>query len=429
MPRFSRRWVHTVPCTAAFTLALLSASAVAQQPLSLEAAQRAAVTRSRELSGKEAAAAAAREMSVAASRLPDPMLQLGIDNLPINGSDKFNLTSDFMTMRRIGIAQEFTRDAKRKAGAERYQREAEMLMAQRQATVADIQRQTAMAWLERHYAERMLSTLDDQQAAARAEVKAVEGTYRAGRGTQADVIAAHTTVSELEDRRAEQAQRIARSKVALARWVGDLAQSALSAAPALDTLPVDEASLAHTLASHPALLALRKQHAVAVAEANIARANKQADWTLEVNYQQRGSAFSNMVSVGVSIPLQWDQRRRQDRELAAKLQMANDVLAQQQEAERAHAAEVQGMITDWRALQSRANRYRADLLPLAKERTRATLAAYAGNKASLTDLTAARRAELEASLRALDLEAQAAQVWAGLATLVPLEEHANGSAK
>lgn len=429
MPHFSRRWIHTVPCAAALTLALVSACAVAQQPLSLDAAQRAAVTRSRELSGKEATAAAAREMSVAASRLPDPMLQLGIDNLPINGSDKFNLTSDFMTMRRIGIAQEFTREAKRKAGAERYQREAEMLLAQRQATVADIQRQTAMAWLERYYAERTLAALDEQQAAARAEVKAVEGTYRAGRGTQADVIAAHATVSELEDRRAEQAQRIARSKVTLARWVGDLAQSPLSAAPALDALPMDEASLAHALASHPALLALRKQHAVAVAEANIARANKQADWTVEVNYQQRGSGFSNMVSVGVSIPLQWDQRRRQDRELAAKLQMANDALAQQQEAERAHAAEVQGMITDWRALQARANRYRTDLLPLAKERTRATLAAYAGNKASLSDLTAARRAELETRLRALDLEAQAAQVWAGLATLVPLEEHANGSAR
>lgn len=429
MPRFITQSVCSASSAMLLVLALTSVSAFSQEPLSLEAAQRAAVARSRELVGKAAAAAAAREMSVAAGRLPDPMLQLGIDNLPISGSDKFNLTSDFMTMRRIGIAQAFTRETKRNAGAQRYLREAEKLMAERQAAVADIQRQTAMAWLERHYAERILAALDEQQPVANAQIKAVEGAYRAGRGTQGEVIAAHAAVAELEDRRAEQVQRIAKSKVTLQRWIGDLAQARLSPAPPLDTLPIDETTLSHALSNHPVLAALKKQHEVAVAEANVARANKQADWTVEVNYAQRGSAYSNMVSVGVSIPLQWDQKRRQDRELAAALQMANDALARQQEAERAHSAEVDGMITDWRALQTRANRYRTDLLPLAQDRTRATLAAYAGNKASLADLTAARRAELEAQLRLLDLQAQAAQIWAALATLVPSGEPVRRSAQ
>jgi len=429
MSRSIRQSVRSVPIAALLALALLSASAFPQEPLSVEAAQRAAVARSRELIGKEAAATAAREMSVVASRLPDPMLQFNLDNVPVTGSDKFSLTADFMTMRRVGIAQEFTREAKRKAGAERYRREEEKLMAERQAVVAEIQRQTAIAWLERHYAERTLAALDEQQTAVKAEINAVEGAYRAGRGTQADVIAAHVAVSELEDRRAEQAQRIAKSKVALARWVGDSAQASLSAPPALDTLPVDESSLPQALSNHPVLLALKKQHEMAVADANLASANKKADWTVEVSYAQRGSAYSNMVSVGVSIPLQWDQRRRQDRELAARLQMANDALAQQQEAERAHAADVQAMITDWRALQARANRYRGELLPMARARTRAVLAAFAGGKGRLADLTAARRAELDVQLRALELEAQAAQVWAQLDTLVPLDEHPGRTAK
>lgn len=429
MPWSIRQSVRSGSRAALLVLILTSTSAFPQEPLSLEAARRAAVARSRELAGIEAAASAARETSVAASRLPDPMLQLGIDNLPVNGSDQFNLTADSMTMRRVGIAQEFTREAKRKAGAQRYQREAEKLTAERQAAIAEIQRQVAMAWFERHYAERMLTALDEQQAVARAEIRAVEGAYRAGRGTQADVIAAHAAVSELEDRRAEQVQRIARSKVTLGRWVGDLAQAPLSAPPLLDILPVDESLLSHALSSHPVLVARKKQHEVALAEADVARANRKADWTVELNYAQRGSAYSDMVSVNVSIPLQWDRRRRQDRELAAKLQLANDALAQQQEAERAHAAEVQGMISDWRALHGRANRYRTDLLPLASERTRATLAAYAGNKASLTELTAARRAELEAKLRALELEAQAAQLWAALDTLMPSGEDPDRSAK
>lgn len=428
MPRFIRQPIRSLVSVPLLALALYGTPTGAQEPLSLEAAQRAAVSRSRELAGKESAAAAAREMSVAAGRLPDPMLQLGIDNLPVNGSDSFSLTRDSMTMRRVGIAQEFTRSAKRKADSARYLREAEKLMAEREAAVADIQRQTAMAWLERHYAERTLAALEAQQAAARAEIKAVEGAYRAERGTQADVIAAHAVVSELEDRRAEQAQRIAKSKVALARWVGDLAQAPLSGAPRLDTLPHDEGTMLHVLSGHPALLALKKQHEVALAQADLARANRKSDWTVEVNYAQRGSAFSNMVSVGVSIPLQWNQRRRQDRELAARLALADDALARQEEAQRVHAAEVQSLLADWRALRARADRYRGDLVPLTRERTRATLAAYAGGKANLADLTTARRAELDAALRALELEAQAAQVWAQLATLTPLDAHAGWTA-
>jgi outer membrane protein TolC len=395
--------------------------ALAQEPLSLAAAQRAATLRSRELSGKESAAAAARDMSVAAGRLPDPMLQMGIDNLPVTGSDKFNLTSDFMTMRRIGIAQELTREDKRKAAAARYEREAEKIDAERQAAIADIQRQSAMAWLDRHFAERMLNAMDQQVAAAKLEIQAARSAYRAGRGTQADLIAAHAALAEMEDRRMEQTQRVARSRVALVRWVGEAGQGPLADPPALDAPPMNEDGAHHAIEKHPALVALKKQHEVALAEANIARASKKADWTVEISYAQRGPSFSNMVSIGVSVPLQWDQKRRQDREVSAKLALANDVLAQQEEAQRMHLAELQVLSTDWRSLRERADRYLNDIVPLSRERLRASLAAYAGGKANLTDLTAARRAELEATLRVLDLEAQAAQVWAQLKFLVPDE--------
>jgi hypothetical protein len=47
----------------------------------------------------------------------------------------------------------------------------------------------------------------------------------------------------------------------------------------------------------------------------LAEANKKPDWSVEVAFQQRGSAYSNMVSVGISLPFQWDQKNRQDREL------------------------------------------------------------------------------------------------------------------
>src|SRR3954471_11847884 len=115
--RYSTLWLF-------LALALFSLIAHAQ-PLSLQEAQRRAVERSRQVVAQGAAVTASREMAVAAAQLPDPVLKLGIDNLPVNGPDQFSTTRDFMTMRRIGLMQEMTRSEKRDLRAQRYAREAE----------------------------------------------------------------------------------------------------------------------------------------------------------------------------------------------------------------------------------------------------------------------------------------------------------------
>ena len=91
---------------------LLSLGALQAQAasLTLDDALRLAQERSRQLPAQDAAASAAREMAVAAGQRPDPTLKAGINNLPINGPDRFSLTRDFMTMRSIGVMQEFTRE-------------------------------------------------------------------------------------------------------------------------------------------------------------------------------------------------------------------------------------------------------------------------------------------------------------------------------
>ena len=120
-------------------------------PLTLDDALRLAQERSRQLPAQQASAAAAREMAVAAGQRPDPTLKAGINNLPINGPDRFSLSRDFMTMRSIGVMQEFTREGKLKARTARFEREAEVAEAGRELALANLQRDTAMAWLDRHY--------------------------------------------------------------------------------------------------------------------------------------------------------------------------------------------------------------------------------------------------------------------------------------
>ena len=136
-------------------------------------------------------------------------------------------------------------------------------------------------------------------------------------------------------------------------------------------------------------------------------------------YSQRGAAYSNMVSLNVSIPLQWNRKDRQDRELAAELSIVDAMQAERDEAVRGHEAEVREMLLERQSKRDRTRRYDATLLPLAQDRTRAALAAYRGGSGALTAVLDARRNEIDVQLERLQLERDVARLWAQLNYLIP----------
>jgi outer membrane protein TolC len=393
----------------------------AEGTLSLAEAQQLAVARSRLLAAQDLAVRTSRDMAVAAGQLPDPVLKVGIDNLPVSGQDRLSLTQDFMTMRRIGVMQEITRADKRQLRAEHYDRAAEKSLAEKSSALASIQRDTAMAWLDRYYAEQMVAVVTEQAIQAKLEIQTAEAAYRAGRGSQADIFAARSALALVEDRASEFQRRVLNAKTMLARWTGDAAQGPLAGQPATDTIRLDLASLDSSLAHHPQIAILARQSDIAEADAKLALANKKSDWTVEVAFQQRGPAYSNMVSVGISVPFQWDQKNRQDRELSSKLAMVEQAKAERDEMLREHVAQTRSMINEWQNGRERSARYQNELIPLAASRTEASLAAYRGGKASLGELLIARRNEIDVRLQALQLQADTARLWAQLNFLFPLD--------
>lgn len=424
----------SLPSTRAITrknlagLVLLAAMALpqtgfAQSTLSLTDAQRIAAGRSRQLVAQDASVTAAREMASAAGQLPDPVLRLGIDNLPVDGADRLSVGRDFMTMRRIGVMQEFTRNEKRKLKTERFEREADLALAEKAAAVVNLQRYTALAWLECYYLERMRTLVTAQAEETGLEIETAESAYRAGRGSQADIFAARASRVALDDRRSDLERRIRSARAMLARWVGDAANAPLAGEPPFRTVGLNAHALDQALERHPEIAVLGQQVAVAETEAQLAKANRQADWSVELAYQQRGSAYSNMVSIGISIPLQWDQKNRQDREVGSKLALAERAKAQREEMLRAHLAEVRTMLNEWENGLERLARYERELAPLATARTQAALAAYRGGKGDLGAVLAARRNNLEVGTQTVQLEMDTARVWAQLTFLVPDGAH------
>src|SRR5579871_775058 len=122
-------------------------------PLTLAEAQRLATLGSKQLEAGDLAISASKDLAIAAAERPDPVGKIGLENLPVNGADKFSVQNDFMTMRSIGVMQEVTRPSKLHARANESEQAVRLAEAQRAQSQVEVQRDTALAWLDRYYAE------------------------------------------------------------------------------------------------------------------------------------------------------------------------------------------------------------------------------------------------------------------------------------
>jgi outer membrane protein TolC len=135
---------------------------------------------------------------------------------------------------------------------------------------------------------------------------------------------------------------------------------------------------------------------------------------VEIGFAYREPGFGNMLSVMVAMDLPWQKERRQDRDIAAKLAEVDQVRAMREQARRVAEADLRAGLADHAAAGGRIERYRASLIPLAKERAAAALAAFEGGRGALAEVLTANQAVLESELELVALEAERARTWARL---------------
>ena len=412
-------WHALTAAVAWLAIATTPAAAATPEPLSLGAAVRSALAHSRGLQASDAAAAGARDMAVAAAQRPDPVLRLSLDNLPVNGPDRFSTTRDFMTMRSVALMQTLPNADKRRARGERFEREADAALSERTQRLAELQQAVAQAWLERRLQEQRAQVLQAQIDEAHVLVNTTEAATRGGRGATTDWIAAREALAQLEQALIGVQADAANARLTLARWTGGPPQQPLAELPAISNTTLDAQTLTGRVDELPDLAALQAREAVARAEAELARQEQRPDWTAELMFSQRGSQYSNMVSIAVSVPLQWDAPRRQQRELTARLARVDALQAEREEQARERRLQIHRWQQDWRAGLDRLAFLQRERQPLAEQRTEAALAAYRGGREGLGAVLQARRQVLELQLERINLERETAGLWAQLEYLIP----------
>ena len=336
----------------------------------------------------------ARAAAIPAGELPDPKLLLAVDNLPINTDDRFSLTRDSQTARRIGIMQEFPNQDKRAARVAVAQGQVAMAEAQIKITRLTVLRETAVAWIARDSVERQLVRID----ALNLENRLLGEAPR-------------QEAAEIEERRDALQARRAQAIATLKRWIGPMAE-----APLQGNAP-DWAITRETLQGlhrHPELTVFESKEQVLNAEVAEAQAAKKSDWTMEFSYQQRGPQFSDMVSMQVSFDLRLFTAARQDPKIAAKRAARMGLDAEREATLREHAAMLETELAEYQRLSNILQRQRNLLLPLADEKLALATADWRGGKSSLSEVIVARRERIDADLKLIQLTGERSQMAARL---------------
>jgi cobalt-zinc-cadmium efflux system outer membrane protein len=382
------------------------------EPLTFDAALEIATRSSPDIAVQTASLEAAQSASVAAGRLPDPKLTVGVENFPVTGEERGSLTRDFMTMRKVGLMQDVPNGGKRAARAAAATADADRARAERHVSILTVRRDAAVAWLARYYLERRRTLFDALDRENQLFAQSVQAQFAGGRGMPADVVAPKQEAAEIADRRDELTSEIAKSKATLRRWTGPAGDEPLAGDP--PTLALDAERLRGHIHEHPDLAVFVPMTQMAQAEVHEAEAAKRPDWGVELAYGRRGSAFSDMVSLQFTLDLPLFARTRQDPQIAAKRQELNRVEAQRDAMFRDHTEELDAELAEYEVTTRQLARLREAHLPLAQQKVDYQFASYRAGTADLSAVLNARRELIDERLKEIELDGKRATTVAKL---------------
>lgn len=386
--------------------------------LSLDEAVRRAVDRAPLIAARQSQILSAQEDARRAGALPDPMLSVGLQNLPITGSPAFDLSADEMTMKTVGLRQDIPARAKREAERKLAARRIDAAQALTDSQRQDTRRAVAMAWIDLWAAQRQGDALARISEQATLAASVAHARLRSGADSAAEALAADAEVLDVDNRIAGNQTDVRVAQAALQRWLGDSDTATTPDAPDFTQLPFPPAQLQAAIDRLPSLRPSAAQVETAAAQIDLARAQRHPDWSIEATYGQRSGSRSDMLSVQVGIGLPLFPHERQDRDVAAReadYEAAQDTLADQR---REQTAQLQASLARWEGLQRQVALHEQRLLPLAHDRAATALAAYrAGGE--LRPWLEAMRAELDVHLGHAEHLAELGRAWAALAFLLP----------
>ena len=327
--------------------------------------------------------AAARNVDAARARigpagaLPDPMLGLGIMNLPVSDPG----FADFMTMKTIALGQSLPFPGKLDFARRAAVLELRAADARLDAARLDVAAGVKQAYYELVFVDRAFEVLENNQKLLVNFMQTTESRYAVGTGGQQDVLKARVEAARIaeeavavaEQRRAVLARlnallnrpsstevvsprvpvRVARAAIAEDAASIRFASASLGSRAEGSPLPSLEEVQERAIGGSPVLRAHESEIAAQAARLELARKAYLPDFDLSLQYGQRTDR-TDMLSIMVSVPIPVHKGARQDQQVA-------EARAQLAALEASHHAMVNDLRADVAAQYAQLERDRAHL--------------------------------------------------------------------
>jgi outer membrane protein TolC len=426
-----RRW-QTVKWLAAVLGLWAAASAGAwggvfhQEPPELQQLVAEMLQANASLSSMAAEVAALREEVSVAGSLPDPMLGIGLANLP---TDTFDFDQEPMTQKQVFVSQKIPwfgkLDLKARKTALAALRQEALLEARRR----ELARMAALTFYDLGFAERGWQVNAELEQMVTQMLQVAEAGYAAGRSPQQDVFQAQVELGRLLDEKIALTQRRRTLQDQLHEMLNREGFAAIAGPgpPALPELDLDpERIQRRLLRANPLLQGRALEIERAQVDVELARKDYYPDMDFRLGYGQRdedrmGNDLADFVSATVTVNLPVWQRTRQDRQLAAALNRHTAAVQAFENLRTGLPHRAAALVTEIRALQENHRLFEEALLLQADQWSRASLAAYEVGRIPFDTM-------INAHVRRLRFGLQADQYRFGIyKKLAELEELAGGA--
>ena len=415
--RSSLRLVVALVCTLPFTVFA---------SLSMQDAVNIAIQHDPWLTGNQLEERALRAASEGANNLPDPMLSMGLLNLP---SDGFAFDQEPMTQFKVGLAQTFPRGDSLAIKQQQLRFQADQHPYQREDRKAKIQVAVSTLWIDALKADKTIRLIERDRVLFEQLVDIVKASYSSAQGNtrQQDVISAQLELARLDDRLTMVSSQRDQALTNLSEWLSPSAQKQLfetfadnislpnppELADAIQLLlqRADSMSLLQLLTQHPAILAIEQSAKAGNTAVKLAKQKYKPQWGVNASYAYRddtplGQSRSDFFSIGLTVDLPIFGYGKQDSEVSA-----SNLKAQAIETEKRLLQ--QRMLTQMLSLHQQETRYEQrqegflnSILPQIQEHADATLSAYTNDDGDFSEVMRARITQLNAQIDLIHIQTE-----------------------
>lgn len=351
---------------------------------------------------------AARARVNPAGLLPDPMISLGFENLPLSreaGAESG--LPDGMTMKTAGIGQVIPFPGKlglRRRVAVHEVESAEAMLAASEIEIASAVKQ---AYYEITYLDRASEILERNRQVLTDLLRTTESRYAIGTGAQPDVLKARVeaarlaeeAVAVIEERRATLArlnalldrdtgtqlhavqlpQRLMRAAVATDAGGVRFASATLGSRASDSPLPVLAVLQGEAVRNNPELLAHEAMIRAQAARLELARKDHLPDFEVSVMYGQR-TGRPDMISAMVSVPIPLHKESRQNELTRAENAALSALEAEHHDQVNALRARVAELHAQLETVRAQLALYVKSMLPQSGAALESALASYGAGR-------------------------------------------------